>query len=102
MQMMMKSRWVLSRHNKQGPITDRVPTTQWVTWAEHRAETCPSLTAFLRPCYYYRTHQHLYHCAPPHSTLISGMLSVTVGRVGVEEGRTGKTGPGKGPGDRDG
>ena len=40
MQMIKKSRWVCSRH-QQGPITDRVPTTQWVTWGAHRAATCP-------------------------------------------------------------
>ena len=56
MQMMKKSRWVCSRH-QQGPITDRVPTTQWVTWAVHRAATFPSLTAF-HPGYCTNHHFH--------------------------------------------
>ena len=56
MQMTKKSRWICSGH-QQGPITDRVPTTQRVTWGVHRAGTCHSLKAFRS---HFRTNHH-YH-----------------------------------------
>ena len=57
MQMRRKSRLVFFSMYQQGPITDRVPTTQWVTWGAHRAATCPSLIAFHPD---YCTHYHFH------------------------------------------
>ena len=69
MQMRRKIRLVFFSMYQQGPITDRVPTTQGVTWGTHRCATLPgSLGSHLPNCL---TDLNQHFTCPHHpSTLI--------------------------------